>query len=193
MYVVAPSRKAFPEAPSDNESEANRASAKLKFSPEEDALLMRIIREHGAKDWVKVASFMRTRNPRQCRERYKNYLNPDLRRGDWTLEEDRLLELKHQECGAKWNKIGRFFVNRSDISLRNRWMILARRQAKEEGPPELKRHIPAPPVVLPIMAPITKELPATQTRLIEESSEMFAPPQFPFSWNDAFPDLWANF
>jgi hypothetical protein len=75
---------------------------------------------------------MQTRNPRQCRERFKNYLDPELNREPWTEEEDSLLEEKYREFGAKWNKIGQFFLNRSDNSLRNRWMMIDRRRANGE-------------------------------------------------------------
>ncbi|KAK8853908.1 hypothetical protein M9Y10_016454 [Tritrichomonas musculus] len=104
---------------------------KIKFTPEEDALLLSLVQEHGSKDWIKISHLMNgTRNPRQCRERYKNYINPDLRKDNWTKEEDELLIQKYSEYGGKWNKIAKFFVNRSDNHLRNRWMMIARHRAK---------------------------------------------------------------
>ena len=105
-------------------------SIKIKFTPEEDQKLLQLVAEHGAKDWIKIASLIGTRNARQCRERYKNYINPSLRKDNWTKEEDELLLEKYQQYGGKWNKISKFFVNRSDNHLRNRWMMLARHQAK---------------------------------------------------------------
>lgn len=104
---------------------------KVKFTPEEDALLLTLVKEHGSKDWIKISHLMNgKRNPRQCRERYKNYINPELRKDNWTKEEDELLIQKYNEYGGKWNKIAKYFVNRSDNHLRNRWMMIARHQAK---------------------------------------------------------------
>jgi hypothetical protein len=175
-------------------SDPDKLILKLKFSPDEDELLTAIVREYGVKDWIKVASVMRTRNARQCRERYKNYLDPDLRRGSWTAQEDELLETKHQEYGAKWNKIARFFVNRSDISLRNRWMVLARHHAKEPAAVEpVRQPLPAPQLPLPVVLPITKDVPARQTRLSEDSFEMFEVPQFSVGSSDNFFDAWFPF
>jgi hypothetical protein len=77
--------------------------------------------------WASVASIMRTRNARQCRERYNNYLAPGLRRDEWTEDEDQLLLKKHAELGPKWNQISKFFDRRSDIALRNRHMTISRR------------------------------------------------------------------
>jgi hypothetical protein len=39
---------------------------------------------------------------KQCRERWFNHLDPAVRKGDWTVEEDRLIWEKQQEIGNKW-------------------------------------------------------------------------------------------
>jgi hypothetical protein len=174
----------------DHGSPCDKANLKLKFSPEEDELLVSLVREYGVKDWIKVASLMGTRNPRQCRERYKNYLDPDLRRGGWTPQEDELLEAKYKEYGVKWNKIARFFVNRSDISLRNRWQVLARHHAKETP---MKQPLLAPELPLPVVLPITKDVSANQMRLSDESFEMFEVPHFSFGSSDNLFDSWFSF
>jgi hypothetical protein len=103
---------------------------KVKFTAEEDALLLELVEEHGPKDWNAISMIMQTRNARQCRERYKNYLDPSLRSDAWTPDEDALLEEKYAEFGAKWNRIARFFTNRSDNAIRNRRMMLDRHHAR---------------------------------------------------------------
>ncbi|KAH0791403.1 Myb-like DNA-binding domain containing protein [Histomonas meleagridis] len=108
-------------------------SIKVKFTEAEDQKLSQLVSIFGPKDWITISKLMDSRNPRQCRERWKNYLNPELRRDPWTPEEDRLLCQKHDELGAKWNKIARFFNNRSDNSLRNRWMLISRRKSKMQN------------------------------------------------------------
>ncbi|KAH0793122.1 Myb-like DNA-binding domain containing protein [Histomonas meleagridis] len=108
-------------------------SLKIKFTEAEDDKLSKLVSIFGCKDWIMISKLMETRNPRQCRERWKNYLNPELRKDPWTPEEDKLLCQKHDELGAKWNKIARFFNNRSDNSLRNRWMLISRRKSKMQN------------------------------------------------------------
>jgi hypothetical protein len=115
----------------DSPVKTNGRFQKIRFSPEEDARLSQIVAAHGAADWARIASCMGSRNARQCRERWQNYLNPTLRNGAWTAEEDELLNELFAQMGAKWNKIAHSFVNRSDISLRNRWQVLARRADKK--------------------------------------------------------------
>jgi hypothetical protein len=169
------------ESPPDVDLAQDKDRLKLKFTPEEDDLLCTLVHQYGLKDWIRIASLMETRNARQCRERYKNYLNPNLRQGDWTREEDELLQLKYLEFGAKWNKIARFFINRSDNALRNRWMMLARHRAKEMGNSSVRKVPPSPPcpqlprMTLPVVLPITKSYPLGQTRLSDEHFECLKP------------------
>jgi hypothetical protein len=105
---------------------------KVKFSPEEDALLIDLVTEHGTNDWATISVLIGNRNARQCRERFRNYLDPNLSNTQWTVDEDRLLEDKVKELGTRWNKIAAFFRNRSDMALRNRWQMIERRRAKGE-------------------------------------------------------------
>jgi hypothetical protein len=114
----------------------------VKFTAEEDEKLLSIVKEHGSRDWVFVALLHGTRNPRQCRERYANYLAPSLRHDGWTVEEDALLLQKYSEYGPKWNKIARVFTNRSDNALRNRWQLMNRRQLRSS--PQFCPVIPSP-------------------------------------------------
>lgn len=105
---------------------------KTKFTPEEDQKLGDLVKALGSNDWNVVAAFHGTRNARQCRERYHNYLSPSLRDDPWTPEEDALLGEKYAVYGSKWNTISPFFLNRSDISLRNRWQQLQRHCARQQ-------------------------------------------------------------
>ena len=99
---------------------------KTKFTPEEDLKLINIVSSNCCFSWSQVALLMQTRNARQCRERWNNYLNPYLRNDPWSPEEDALLMQKHDEYGTQWRKISKFFNNRSDNALRNRYNLLKR-------------------------------------------------------------------
>ncbi|OHT01031.1 Myb-like DNA-binding domain containing protein [Tritrichomonas foetus] len=112
-----------------------RNTLKIKFTPEEDNHLLALVEKYGAKDWASISQKMQTRNARQCRERWNNYVNPALRTEPWTHEEDDLLESKYFEYGARWNKISKFFTNRSDNNIRNRWMMIYRRKTKDTPSP----------------------------------------------------------
>ena len=102
---------------------------KSKFKPEEDKLLLKLVQEHGKKDWKKISKLMGSRNSRQCRERWRNYLRPEVLQTNWTEEEDMLLLRKYEEIGPKWNIIGSCFQGRSVNNIRNRWVKLMRKKS----------------------------------------------------------------
>jgi hypothetical protein len=98
-----------------------------KFTIEEDDRLRRIIAQHPTRSWTEVASFFPGKSARQVRERFKNYLNPDLNHSTWTAEEDELLLSKYVVIGPQWRVLKSFFANRSDVNVKNRWSVLSSR------------------------------------------------------------------
>jgi hypothetical protein len=59
-----------------------------------------------------------------------NYLSPMLNTAAWTVEEDQLLLEKQREYGSRWAQIAKFFPNRTDGMVKNRFNLLQRRQAR---------------------------------------------------------------
>ena len=117
------------------------------FSPEEDALLSRIMFEQPFTTWMAVAAQMSGRSARQCRDRWANYLSPENKNGPWTLEEDKLLMEKVREFGSQWTTIARFFDGRSENNVKNRWYTHLKGKGESTGTPD--------PVVRPIN-PVTE-------------------------------------
>lgn len=99
-----------------------------KFSLEEDEIIKRMVEKFGMKKWSKVSFFLKGRTARQCRERYIYYLQPHLKNGPWTEEEEKLLIVKYQELGPKWSKLTKYFTSRSDVNLKNHWAAMIRRK-----------------------------------------------------------------
>jgi hypothetical protein len=97
---------------------------KLKFTGDEDLKLVEIINELGCLDWRTIASRMKNRSVRQCRDRWCQYLNPFISHFPWTDIEDALLRQKVAEYGTKWSKIAVFFPARTKINLKNRWRMI---------------------------------------------------------------------
>ena len=56
---------------------------------------------HGVKNWVQIATELHMRNGKQCRERWRNHLRPELNKGDWTQEEDVAIWSRVQQLGTK--------------------------------------------------------------------------------------------
>lgn len=106
--------------------------SKRKFSQEEDEKLAFIVSRYGESNWKRIAEQMGTRNCRQCRERWKNYLCPNVCKEPWTQEEDELLQKKYKELGSQWSVIAKFFPSRTDVNIKNRWVALTNHTVQEK-------------------------------------------------------------
>ena len=102
-----------------------------KWTINEDIILCRLIKEFGENNWSLISEKMDGRNQRQCKDRWNNYLNPNLKVGDWTQEEDDLILKKREELGPKWKIIATFFKNRTDSMIKTRYNALIRFQIKK--------------------------------------------------------------
>jgi hypothetical protein len=97
------------------------------------------------------------RSARQCRERWCNYINPDIQKTPWSAEDDLLLKEKVSELGTRWHAILSFFPGRSKNQVRNRWFTIERRLAKISGvtphKPERLERAPLPELLATDQAP----------------------------------------
>lgn len=61
---------------------------------QEDQLVIRLVGEYGPRNWSKIAEHLPGRIGKQCRERWHNNLNPELKKGPWvrSLTAGRCLE-----------------------------------------------------------------------------------------------------
>ena len=103
---------------------------KNKFTSQEDRDLLALVEQHGTKQWDRIADSLPGRSARQCRDRWKNYLAPNVNQMPWTREEDQRLLQLYQLVGPRWSKIGATFPGRTSVSVKNRWHKLHRIQMK---------------------------------------------------------------
>ena len=106
----------------------------FKWSTQEDNKLRQLVFVFGDNNWKNLAKNMEGRNSRQCRERWQYYLNPHLKIGNWTKEEDELILQKREELGPKWMTIKKFFMFRTDAMIKNRYnaLIKFKQQRKKD-------------------------------------------------------------
>jgi hypothetical protein len=101
-----------------------------KWTKAEDTRLEEMVAAYGPFDWVMISQRMENRNPRQCKERWDNYLREDLKRTEWTDSEDLLLFQKFHDLGPKWVQIAKYFPKRTDAMVKNRINLLKRHEQK---------------------------------------------------------------
>lgn len=99
---------------------------KRPFTREEDQKIILSVSVIGTKNWALISNYIGGRTPKQCRDRYMNYLKPGLSSGEWTPEEDNILLKLYERTGPKWGVISKFIKSRNQISIKNRFIFLKR-------------------------------------------------------------------
>ena len=91
---------------------------KTAWTPEEDRILLELYEQYGSK-WSTIARSIEGRTDDACSKRYREALDPSLKKDEWSTEEDeRLLEV-WRRIGGKWGQIGQE-MQRSGLGCRNR-------------------------------------------------------------------------
>ncbi|KAL4136919.1 hypothetical protein PRIC2_000447 [Phytophthora ramorum] len=90
------------------------------WSPHEDELLRRLVATE-QKNWGDVAAKIPGRTSKQCRERWHNHLDPQIVRGAYTPEEDRLILEAQARLGNRWSVIAAMLPGRTEDAVKIRW------------------------------------------------------------------------
>lgn len=114
---------------------------KGSWTREEDQQIIDFVEKNGDKDWAKLALLLKGRTGKQCRERFKNHLDPKLDHSEWTPEDDQKLIQLHEQLGNSWTKIAMHFEGRTDNSIKNRWNSTLKKRIEriQRGEPIVKK------------------------------------------------------
>ena len=132
LYVVEKdsfSRDHRPEKNSIIEDAASYTVVKVPWIKEEDKLLANIVEKIGPSKWSFIAKHLPGRQGKQCRERWRNHLDPSLKKDPWQPKEDMVLIENQRIIGNKWSQISKLIPGRSEKATKNRWNMLSRRGA----------------------------------------------------------------
>lgn len=91
------------------------------FTTDEDKYLAKLVTSKECTNWFEVAQKIPGRTPRQCRDRWTNYLCPTNSFEPWTPEEDQKVIEHVNELGTRWSLISKLVPGRSDNCIKNRW------------------------------------------------------------------------
>ncbi|CAH2042909.1 unnamed protein product [Thlaspi arvense] len=76
------------------------------WSPDEDQKLINYIKRHGIWNWSEMPKFADLRRSgKSCRLRWVNYLKPNIKRGNFTRDEEETILKMHEKLGNKWSAI----------------------------------------------------------------------------------------
>ncbi|KAG8066053.1 hypothetical protein GUJ93_ZPchr0004g40085 [Zizania palustris] len=137
------------------------------WSDEEDTALVEHIQRHGGhvgswRSLPKAAGLNRC--GKSCRLRWTNYLRPDIKRGNFSDDEEGLIIRLHAALGNRWSTIATHLEGRTDNEIKNYWNTHIKKKLLRMGvdpvthqrlPPDLllldgaaAGHHLAPPAVL---------------------------------------------
>lgn len=88
----------------------------------EDAILVDYVKKHGEGNWNAVQKNTGLfRCGKSCRLRWANHLRPNLKKGAFTAEEERLIIQLHSKMGNKWARMAAHLPGRTDNEIKNYW------------------------------------------------------------------------
>jgi hypothetical protein len=93
---------------------------KGSWCKEEDEKILKLVDLYG-KSWSKISKILTTRNGKQIRDRFINVLDPEIKKGKFTEEEDNALIKYYFFYGSKWARIAKHFPLRTADMIKNRF------------------------------------------------------------------------
>ncbi|CAD8110790.1 unnamed protein product [Paramecium sonneborni] len=118
----------------------NPVSKSINWETEEDDIIRSLMNDSDEKHiWTQIALELYNQNngqyirtPKQVRERWMNYLNPKLKKTNWSQQEDLQLLNMVVKNGKRWSLISSLLDGRTENQVKNRFKSLIQKIYKDE-------------------------------------------------------------
>lgn len=114
------------EEGSDPQAQSFAAKKRRLWTKQEDEKLRLLVSYWGDQsgrqsNWDKIAAQFTNRNAKNCRKRWFHSLDPKLRRGKWSPNEDKVLLEAYEQLGPSWQRIAQLIPGRTDDQCSKRY------------------------------------------------------------------------
>ncbi|KAK9268623.1 hypothetical protein L1049_000380 [Liquidambar formosana] len=155
----------------------------------EDAILVAYVKKHGEGNWNAVQrNSGLSRCGKSCRLRWANHLRPNLKKGSFSPEEERLILELHAKIGNKWARMAAQLPGRTDNEIKNYWNTRVKRRLRQGLPLYPKDIQTQPTSPFHLQNTTTHTHPQTQTPLSPSpptpQSHLSSPHQHKLTYNN---------
>ncbi|KAL4361961.1 hypothetical protein GQ457_04G005260 [Hibiscus cannabinus] len=103
------------------------------WTPEEDRKLMAYVTRYGCWNWRQLPKYAGlARCGKSCRLRWMNYLRPNIKRGNYSKEEEDTIIRLHDSLGNRWSAIAAQLPGRTDNEVKNHWHTTLKKRFKQK-------------------------------------------------------------
>jgi hypothetical protein len=106
---------------------SQRSAKKGNWSPEEDKILLDWVDTYGHTKWTECSKLIKGRCGKQCRERWVNILNPEVKKGNWSVEEQEKIFKNLNVHYTSWSSLSKILPGRTENSIKNYFYSSIRR------------------------------------------------------------------
>ncbi|KAL7128785.1 hypothetical protein ABFS83_13G017500 [Erythranthe nasuta] len=115
------------------------------WTSNEDSTLIEYVKNHGEGNWNAVQrNSGLSRCGKSCRLRWANHLRPNLKKGAFSADEEKLIVELHAKYGNKWARMASQIPGRTDNEIKNYWNTRLKRRQRAGLPiyPHENHHKP---------------------------------------------------
>ncbi|XWS63347.1 hypothetical protein CRYUN_Cryun06bG0087600 [Craigia yunnanensis] len=103
------------------------------WTPEEDRKLKAYVTRYGCWNWRQLPKYAGlARCGKSCRLRWMNYLRPNIKRGNYSKEEEETIIRLHESLGNRWSAIAAQLPGRTDNEIKNHWHTTLKKRFKHK-------------------------------------------------------------